>query len=249
MFGIGPMEMGIIAVVALLIFGPEKLPEMMGQAGKMVRDFRKMTAEMSGEFEKTIAEARSVTKEFQGEVGSMRNQVNSVSRSIQNDLGGGKKTGTSKATTSTKRSSSSSAAAKKKTGTSSSTASSRASGSSKTSKSSSSSTASSASTKKTTTTTAAKPAAPQQATREDPTAAISLFEPSAPRRERRARKATLDVFGEATPRGVLATEPVVTAVEDAAGADLGVPKTIDLNDPLARARQRRQSAGYARKIS
>ena len=93
MFGIGPMEMGIIAVVALLIFGPEKLPEMMGQAGKLVRDFRNMTSEMTGEFEKTVAEAKGVGRQINSEMGSMTKQVSSVTNSVQKELGGTKKTG------------------------------------------------------------------------------------------------------------------------------------------------------------
>ena len=233
--------MGIIAVVALLIFGPEKLPEMMGQAGKLVRDFRSMTAEMSGEFEKTIAEAKSVTKDIQGEVGSMTKQVSSVSKSVQNDLSGKKSTTTKKVTTASKRSSSSSTSKK---GTTSPSTTKRAS-TSKTSSTSSSTTSSSSGAPSTSSTsaTAKKAAAPVTASREDPTASISLFEPSAPRRERRTRKATLASFGEATPR----TSDAVETVALVERSDETVLKTIDLNDPLARARQRRLSAGYARR--
>lgn len=233
--------MGIIAVVALLIFGPEKLPEMMAQAGKLVRDFRNMTAEMSSEFEKTIAEAKSVTQDIQGEVGSMTKQVSSVTKSVQNDLSG-KKT-TSKATTSTKRSTSS--AVGKKSGTTS-AAKKTTTARTTTSTAGSSSTAKSNGKATTSRSTAApKPAAPVTASREDPTASISLFEPSAPRRERRARKATLSVFGEATPRTSVAAE--ATDVMERSGEP--TVKVIDPDDPLARARQRRLTAGYARRIS
>jgi TatA/E family protein of Tat protein translocase len=232
------MEMGIIAVVALLIFGPEKLPEMMGQAGKMVRDFRRMTAEMSGEFEKTIAEAKSVTKDLQGEVGSMSRQVSSVTKSVQSDLSG-KKSTTSKSSSTAKRSTTSSAA--KKTGSSSATSKSTTAKSTATAKSGSSTT--SATTK---TAAAAKPAPPQKATREDPTAAVSLFEPSAPKRERRARKATVSAFGDATPRTLPASDvPSIVSADGDSGA-AAAAKPVDLNDPLVRARQRRRSAGYAR---
>jgi Tat protein translocase TatB subunit len=239
MFGIGPMEMGIIAVVALLIFGPEKLPEMMGQAGKMVRDFRRMTAEMSGEFEKTIAEAKSVTKDLQGEVGSMSKQVSSVTKSVQSDLGG------KKSTTTAKRSGTGTAA--KKTGASSTSAARKPAASNSTS-----STASKASTSTSTASaaksTTAAATVPQKATREDPTAAVSLFEPSAPKRERRARKATIAAFGEATPRTLPAAEPVAAGTNGHAETP-AKQAPIDLDDPLARARQRRRSAGYARTVS
>lgn len=41
MFGLGATELIIILVVALVIFGPGKLPELGGALGKGIRDFRK----------------------------------------------------------------------------------------------------------------------------------------------------------------------------------------------------------------
>ena len=43
----GPMELMVILVLALIIFGPGKLPEIAGQVGRVVRDFRRTTAELS----------------------------------------------------------------------------------------------------------------------------------------------------------------------------------------------------------
>lgn len=40
MFGLGLPEMGIIAVVALLIFGPKKIPELGNALGKTLRSFK-----------------------------------------------------------------------------------------------------------------------------------------------------------------------------------------------------------------
>jgi sec-independent protein translocase protein TatA len=38
---IGPLEIGIVLVVALLVFGPKRLPELGGSLGKGIRDFGK----------------------------------------------------------------------------------------------------------------------------------------------------------------------------------------------------------------
>ena len=36
---IGPLEIGILLVVALLVFGPKKLPELGGSVGRGIREF------------------------------------------------------------------------------------------------------------------------------------------------------------------------------------------------------------------
>ena len=40
MFGVGLPEMAVIAFVAVLVFGPDKLPELARQAGQMIRKAR-----------------------------------------------------------------------------------------------------------------------------------------------------------------------------------------------------------------
>ena len=49
MFNLGPFELVAIFVVALLVFGPEKLPEMGKQIGKAVREFRKFQESMNSQ--------------------------------------------------------------------------------------------------------------------------------------------------------------------------------------------------------
>ena len=44
MFGLGLAELGVIFVVGLLVFGPDKLPELAKQAGQFVRTVRHMAA-------------------------------------------------------------------------------------------------------------------------------------------------------------------------------------------------------------
>lgn len=40
MFGLGWPEISIIAIVAILIFGPKKIPELGGALGKTLRGFK-----------------------------------------------------------------------------------------------------------------------------------------------------------------------------------------------------------------
>ncbi|MDJ0650722.1 MAG: TatA/E family twin arginine-targeting protein translocase [Xenococcaceae cyanobacterium MO_188.B19] len=51
-FGIGLPEMVLIMVVALLIFGPKKLPEIGRSLGKTIRSFQDASREFETEFKK-----------------------------------------------------------------------------------------------------------------------------------------------------------------------------------------------------
>jgi Tat protein translocase TatB subunit len=50
MFGIGPEELMLIAVLALLVLGPERLPKVMRDMGRIVGDLRKTSDELREEF-------------------------------------------------------------------------------------------------------------------------------------------------------------------------------------------------------
>ena len=45
MFGLGMPELILILIIALVIFGPSKLPEMGASVGKAIREFRSATKE------------------------------------------------------------------------------------------------------------------------------------------------------------------------------------------------------------
>ncbi len=45
-FGIGPLELVFVLVVALLVLGPSKMVEMSRSLGKYVRDFQRATSEV-----------------------------------------------------------------------------------------------------------------------------------------------------------------------------------------------------------
>jgi TatA/E family protein of Tat protein translocase len=49
-FGIGPLELVLILVIALMVFGPGKLPELARQLGRAAREFRKASSELTHDF-------------------------------------------------------------------------------------------------------------------------------------------------------------------------------------------------------
>src|SRR3954471_7149880 len=112
--GMGPMEIAVIAIVGLMIFGPGKLPEVAGQVGKAVRDFKRMTADLSSEFEKT-AGLDEIKKTVQKEMAGIQSEVNSVTSGVKKDLTS--TTSTAKKTTTSTGSTSSTAAKTTTSGT------------------------------------------------------------------------------------------------------------------------------------
>src|SRR4051812_874362 len=86
MFGIGYQEMFVVLVVALVIFGPKRLPEIAGQVGRWVRDFRRMSSDLTGEFEKTFAEVDEVKKSFTRELQGIQQEVEGIGKSTRGDL-------------------------------------------------------------------------------------------------------------------------------------------------------------------
>ncbi len=57
MFGIGPMELIVIAIVAMVFIGPEKLPDLMRKFGKIFVQVRRQANDVRSSFNDVIHEA------------------------------------------------------------------------------------------------------------------------------------------------------------------------------------------------
>ena len=59
-FGVGLPEMAVIGAVALLVFGPKRLPELGRTLGKTLRGFQTASKEFEREINKAMAEPESL---------------------------------------------------------------------------------------------------------------------------------------------------------------------------------------------
>ncbi len=63
MFGLGWQELLLIFLIALLVFGPKKLPEVGRSIGRAIAEFRKSSEEFKEQLEKAVEEEKTVPED------------------------------------------------------------------------------------------------------------------------------------------------------------------------------------------
>jgi sec-independent protein translocase protein TatB len=76
-FGIGPLEIALVILIAFIVLGPERIPEVMRQLGIWTRQLREMVNNITRDYNADI-------REITGEITALQEEI----RSIQRDLGG-----------------------------------------------------------------------------------------------------------------------------------------------------------------
>lgn len=66
MFNIGPWELGLILLVALIVVGPGKLPEVAKAVGKGINEFKKVTSGYKKEFQDAMDDMDKTVKSDSG---------------------------------------------------------------------------------------------------------------------------------------------------------------------------------------
>jgi sec-independent protein translocase protein TatB len=82
MFNVSGGEVIIILVLALVVLGPEKLPEVLRKAGKIYGDLRRLTTGFQEEFEETFKEP---LREFRETANQARDMVNNPLAGFKED--------------------------------------------------------------------------------------------------------------------------------------------------------------------
>jgi sec-independent protein translocase protein TatB len=74
-FGVGPLEMVVIGVLALIFIGPEKLPGVIGQVMKVVRELRAYATQVQDELREELAPLREEIENVTREVSQFAEDV------------------------------------------------------------------------------------------------------------------------------------------------------------------------------
>lgn len=77
--GIGPMEILVIIVIILIVFGPHRLPEMTRTIGKAMKNIRNATTDLG----------RSLSSELEEEEKKIKQDVKSVASDLKKNLDAG----------------------------------------------------------------------------------------------------------------------------------------------------------------
>jgi len=89
-FGIGTFEILVILVIALIVVGPDRIPEYARKFGKLMRNFRKMTSNLTGEMRKAIdldEEAEDIKKTATGMSAVLDEEAKEIGMSLDKEVG------------------------------------------------------------------------------------------------------------------------------------------------------------------
>jgi len=86
-FGVGLPEVTVIVILALIIFGPKKLPELGKQLGKTLRSLKTASNEFQNEIDKVINETdNNISDQAETKViEEKENTLNETKSNISND--------------------------------------------------------------------------------------------------------------------------------------------------------------------
>ena len=80
---IGPAEILVILLVALLVFGPKRLPEVGRQVGRGMRELRKLQETVTGEINEVLHGVENADRAEVGDVAALETEDASPASSLQ----------------------------------------------------------------------------------------------------------------------------------------------------------------------
>ena len=87
-FGIGAMELVMILLVAIIAFGPGKLPEIARTLGQGIRKFRMATTELSKTLSEEFKEVKEVKEDLNKDLKQAKKELEEETKGIGEELKG-----------------------------------------------------------------------------------------------------------------------------------------------------------------
>ncbi len=82
----GASEIIFLFILALVIFGPKKLPEIGKTIGKGMREFRKATDDLKSNWEEHVRDSENPIQELKQTLNEVTNDVNAATSDIRNEV-------------------------------------------------------------------------------------------------------------------------------------------------------------------
>lgn len=86
MFGIGFQEILLVLLIALIFFGPKKLPDLARSLGRGVAEFKKAADEVKRSFEEVVEE-ESLKKELKDELQELKDMGSDLEKDVKKEVG------------------------------------------------------------------------------------------------------------------------------------------------------------------
>lgn len=81
-FGVGPFELALIALIAFIVLGPERIPTAMRWLGRTVRQLRQMSQQLTKDYGADIQQVTSEITAVQAELRNIQRDLTEVTRGL-----------------------------------------------------------------------------------------------------------------------------------------------------------------------
>ena len=88
LFGVGPLELIVIMIVALIFVGPERLPSLAADLARTIREIRKYTNSLAAEFNQVVQEIEKETTGDRAEWKEIGQGLSEAVRSVSDEVTG-----------------------------------------------------------------------------------------------------------------------------------------------------------------
>lgn len=85
-FGVGPLEMLVVLVVALVFVGPERLPRLAADIARTIREIRKYTNSLASEFNDVISDLEKETASERSEWKDIGRGLSDATKSVTDTI-------------------------------------------------------------------------------------------------------------------------------------------------------------------